>query len=140
MKNSFIFEKQIGYENSIVRKSLSFAIRIVKLYKILLKRTKEFDPLLKQLLRSGTSIGANISEAQSVISKKDFVNKMQIALKESRGTEYWIKLLNETEIMNEMEYLSLHSDCEELSKLLTSTIKSSKIILKILNSLFLILH
>src|SRR3972149_4728807 len=117
MKNSFIFEKQIGYENSIVRKSLSFAIRIVKLYKILLKRTKEFDPLLKQILRSGTSIGANISEAQSAISKKDFVNKMQIALKESRETEYWIKLLNETEIINEKEYLSLYSDCEELSKL-----------------------
>ena len=71
------------------------------------------------MLRSGTSIGANISEAQSAISKKDFKNKMQIALKESRETEYWIKLLNETELINEKEYQSLYCDCEELSKLLT---------------------
>ena len=126
MKNSFVFEKEVRYDNLIVSKSLAFAIRIVKFYKISLRRTKEFDPILKQLLRSGTSIGANISEAQSAISKKDFVNKMQIALKESRETEYWIKLLNETEIINEKEYLSLYSDCEELSKLLTSILKSSK--------------
>jgi len=126
MKNGFIFEKQIGYENSIVKKSFAFAIRIVKFYQLSLKRIKEFDPLLKQLLRSGTSIGANISEAQSAISKKDFINKMQIALKESRETEYWIKLLNETKIINEREYSSLHHDSEELSKLLTSILKSSK--------------
>lgn len=126
MKNGFVFEKEVGYENLIVTKSFAFAIRIVKFYKISLKRTKEFDPLFKQLLRSGTSIGANISEAQSALSKKDFVNKMQIALKESRETEYWVKLLNQTEIINQKEYLSLYSDCEELSKLLTSILKSSK--------------
>ena len=67
MKNGFIFEKQIGYENSIVKKSFTFAIRIVKFYNFSLKRIKEFDPLLKQLLRSETSIKANISEAQSAI-------------------------------------------------------------------------
>jgi four helix bundle protein len=126
MKNGFVFEKELGYGNPITSKSLSFAIRILKFYKILIRRTKEFEPILKQLLRSGTSIGANISESQSAISKKDFVNKLQIALKESRETEYWLKLLNKAEIINEKEYLSLYSDCEELSKLLTSILKTTK--------------
>lgn len=127
MKNGFVYEKEVGYDNPIVRKSFEFAVRIVKFYKITFSISKELDPILKQLLRSGTSIGANVSEAQSSISKKEFVNKMQIGLKESRESEYWIKLLKSTEIINEREYLSLFSDCEELSKLLTSILKSSKI-------------
>jgi len=126
MNTGFVFEKELGYSNPITSKSFSFAIRIVKFYKILFRRTKEFEPILKQLLRSGTSIGANISESQSAISKKDFVNKLQIALKESRETEYWLKMLNGAEIINEIEYLSLYSDCEELSKLLTSILKTTK--------------
>ena len=126
MKNGFIFEKALGYSNPITSKSFSFSIRIVKFYRVVLLRTKEFEPILKQLLRSGTSIGANISESQSAISKKDFVNKLHIALKESRETEYWLKLLNEADIIDSKEYLSLYSDCEELSKLLTSILKTTK--------------
>jgi four helix bundle protein len=126
MKNGFIFEKALGYGNPVTSKSFSFSIRIVKFYRVLLLRTKEFEPILKQLLRSGTSIGANISESQSAISKKDFVNKLQIALKESKETEYWLKLLKEAEIIDSKEYLSLYSDCEELSKLLTSILKTTK--------------
>jgi four helix bundle protein len=126
MKSGFVFEKEIGYGNPIVTKSLAFGIRIVKFYKILFTRFKEYDAIFRQLIRCGTSVGANVSEAQSAISKKDFVNKMQIALKESRETEYWLKLLIGTEIINSKEYQSLFADCEELSKLLTSILKSSK--------------
>jgi len=126
MKNGFIFEKALGYSNPVTLKSFSFSIQIVKFYRVVLLRTKEFEPILKQLLRSGTSIGANISESQSAISKKDFVNKLHIALKESRETEYWLKLLNEADIIDSKEYLSLYSDCEELSKLLTSILKTTK--------------
>ena len=126
MKNGFIFEKALGYSNPVTSKSFSFSIQIVKFYRVVLLRTKEFEPILKQLLRSGTSIGANISESQSAISKKDFVNKLHIALKESRETEYWLKLLNKADIIDSKEYLSLYSDCEELSKLLTSILKTTK--------------
>ena len=126
MKSGFVFEKEIGYGNPIVTKSLAFGIRIVKFYKILLTRSKEYEAIFKQLIRCGTSVGANVSEAQSAITKKDFVNKMQIALKESRETEYWLKLMIGTEIINSNEYQSLFDDCEELSKILTSILKSSK--------------
>jgi len=132
MKNGFVFEKEIGYGNPIVTKSLAFGIRIVKFYKILVTRSKEYDAIFKQLIRCGTSVGANVSEAQSAVSKKDFVNKMQIALKESRETEYWLKLMIGTEIINSKEFKSLFDDCEELSKLFTSILKTSKI--KIENS------
>lgn len=78
------------------------------------------------MLRSGTSIGANVSEAQSAFTKKDFINKLGISLKESRETEYWLNLLKESDIISEKEFISLFSDCEELLKLLTAIIKSSK--------------
>lgn len=71
-------------------------------------------------------MGANVSEAQSAFTKKDFINKLGISLKESRETEYWLKLLKESEVISEKEFKSLFYDCEELSKLLTSIIKSSK--------------
>ena len=122
----FVFEKQVGYGNPVVAKSYDFSIRLVKFYRYSIGKLKDIEPLLKQLLRSGTSIGANITEAQSAISKKDFINKMQISLKESHETEYWLKIFKESCIITPKEFSSLYSDCEELSKLLTSILKSSK--------------
>jgi four helix bundle protein len=119
-------EEAYRYYNPILDKSFKFGVRIVKFYLVKSKTKYFLDSLFKQILRSGTSIGANVSEAQSAASKKDFINKLNIALKESRETEYWLKLLNISEIINEIEFKSLFTDCEELSKLLTSIIKKSK--------------
>jgi len=119
-------EETVKYYNPIVEKSFNFAIRIIRFYKLKSLDNYLLNSLLKQLLRSGTSIGANVSEAQSAFTKKDFINKLGIALKESRETEYWLKLFKETAIISEKEFKSLFEDCEELSKLLTSIIKSSK--------------
>ncbi|WP_337866484.1 four helix bundle protein [Ignavibacterium sp.] len=119
-------EKTVKYYNPILEKSFNFAIRIVKFYKLKSQDNYSLNSLFKQILRSGTSIGANVSEAQSAFTKKDFINKLGIALKESRETEYWLKLFKESEIITEKEFLSLFKDCEELSKLLTSIIKTSK--------------
>ena len=91
-----------------------------------MQKDKSYEPLYKQLLRSGTSIGANVSEAQSAPTKKDFINKLSISLKESRETEYWIRLLKETEIINQQEHDSLIKDCDELERLLTSSIKTAR--------------
>lgn len=124
--NWFVSEINYEYKNSVVDKSFKFAIRIIKFYKILIERENKYYPLFKQLLRSGTSIGANITEAQSSPSKKDFINKLNIGLKEANETKYWIELLKETELINEKEYLSVLNDCTELIKLLTSIIKTSK--------------
>ncbi|HMU43419.1 MAG TPA: four helix bundle protein [Ignavibacteriaceae bacterium] len=121
-----IKEPTAKYYNPILEKSFHFAVRIIKFYKVKLKDNYNLNSLFKQLLRSGTSIGANVSEAQSAFTKKDFINKLGISLKESRETEFWLKLLKESEIISEKEFTSLFSDCEELSKLLTSIIKSSK--------------
>ena len=95
---------------SVVKdKSFDFAVRIVKLCRYLREEKKEFV-LSKQLLRSGTSIGANISEAQRGQTKPDFYAKISIALKEASETEYWIRLLHATEYINNKEFSSLHSD------------------------------
>ena len=112
-------------ENVIEIKSFNFAVRIVNLYKHLTDTNKEYV-LSKQLLRSGTSIGANVAEAEQAQSKPDFVSKMNIALKETSETKYWIKLLKATEFLSEKESNSLLADCVELEKLLVSIIKSSK--------------
>ncbi len=112
-------------ENVIETKSFNFAVRIVNLYKYLSDAKKE-RTLSLQLLRSGTSIGANIAEAEQAQSKPDFVSKMSIALKETAETKYWIKLLQATEFLSEKESTSLLSDCIELEKLLVTIIKSSK--------------
>lgn len=121
-----VFEKVVTYGNPIVTKSFAFAIRIVKFYKIYIDKDRKLEPVYKQLLRSGTSVGANISEAQSAFTKKDFIHKMGISLKESRETEYWLKLLKESSSITLTEFNSLIKDCEEISKLLTSIIKSAK--------------
>ena len=111
--------------NVVEEKSFRFAVRIVKLCKYLRGSKKEYV-LSKQILRSGTSIGANIAEAQQAQSRADFISKLSIALKEAGETNYWLRLLFATDYLIEHEYLSLHSDCRELEKLLTTIIKSAK--------------
>ena len=111
--------------NVIKEKSFAFAVRIVNLYKHLSESKKEFV-LSKQLLRSGTSIGANVAEAEQAQSTPDFVSKMSIALKEASETEYWIRLLASTNYMTEAESVSILNDCVELKKILVSIVKSSK--------------
>ena len=104
-------------------KSKKFAVRIVNLVKYLKNEKQEFE-LSKQILRSGTSIGANIAESECAISRKDFLSKIYIALKECSETIYWLDLLYETDYITKKEYVSLTSDCEELRKMLSSTTKT----------------
>ena len=112
-------------ENIIEKKSFDFAIRIVRLYRYLCEKKKEFV-LSKQLLRSGTSIGANVAEAQQAQSKADFVSKISIALKETTETKYWLRLLNATDYLSDIEIKTILADCVEIEKILTSILKSSK--------------
>lgn len=107
------------------QKSFQFAIRIVNLCKHLRRTQKEYT-LTKQLLRSGTSIGANIAEAQHAQSKADFISKLSIALKETSETKYWIRLMSATGYLTEQEYQSVISDCVELEKMLVASVKTSK--------------
>jgi len=111
--------------NVLVDKSFQFAIRTVKLYKYLCEDKKEFI-LSKQLLRAGTSIGANINESQDAQSKNDFVSKLSISLKEARESKYWIELLKETDYLTQKEADSILNDLEEVIKLLVSIIKTTK--------------
>ena len=110
-------------ERILMPKSLACAKRIVLAYRYLSEEKKEYV-LSKQMLRSGTSIGANIAEAQYGSSRKDFLNKLYIALKECAETLYWLELLYSCDYISRTEYDSLHSDCEELRKLLSSITKS----------------
>ena len=112
-------------QNIIVEKSLNFAIRIVNLYKYLCSEKQEFV-MSKQMLRSGTSIGANVKEGTYGQSKADFTAKMSIALKETVETGYWLELLHRTEYLTDEQYKSIVADYEEIAKLLTSIVKSSK--------------
>lgn len=109
--------------NTARSKSKKFAVRIVKIYKYLCDDKKEYV-LSKQLLRSGTSIGANLAEAECGISKKDFLAKVYIALKECAETQYWLELLYETEYLSQAEFESIKTDCLELRKMLTATTKT----------------
>jgi len=111
-------------DNAILIKSKAFAIRTVKLYQYLTANKKEYI-LSKQILRSGTSIGANVKEAQYGQSKRDFVHKMRIALKEASETEYWLELLFETGYIESKHYDSLYKDCNEILRLLNSIVQSS---------------
>ena len=111
-------------ENIIEIKSFNFAIRIVNLYKFLCEKS-EFT-LSNQLLRSGTSIGANVAEAEQAQSTADFVSKMSIALKETSETKYWLRLLHKTDYITNMQFNSIFEDCVELEKILVSIMKSSK--------------
>ena len=104
-------------------KSKLFAIRIVRLYQYLCTEKKEYI-LSKQLLRSGTSIGANLAESECAISKKDFLSKIYISLKECNETLYWLELLYETNYITAEEYRSIHADCEDLHRILSATTKT----------------
>ena len=112
-------------ENIIEDKSFRFAIRIVNLYKYLCRTQKEFI-LSKQLLRAGTSIGANVAESQQAQSRADFISKLSIALKETSETKYWLRLLKATDYLTDKEVHSIYSDCIELEKLLVTILKSTK--------------
>lgn len=114
-------------DNPVVVKSRNFAIRIVKLYKYLTNEKTEFV-MSKQLLRSGTSVGANIAEAEHGQTEADFYAKMNIALKEIAETEYWLNLLHDTEFTSDIEHESIMIDCLELLRLLTAITKRQKII------------
>ena len=103
--------------NIVQEKSFAFAIRIVNLYRYLIAEKKEFV-LSKQLLRSGTSIGANVEEAIGGVSDKGFLNKLGIAYKEARESIYWLKLLHATDYITKDEFESLHFDAEELCKII----------------------
>ena len=110
-------------ENIVADKSFRFAIRVVNLYKHLRESKKEYI-LSKQLLRSGTSIGANIAEAQQAQSRPDFIAKLSIALKETSETKYWIRLLAATDYLSQEEADSIYADGCEIEKLLVSIIKT----------------
>ena len=112
-------------ENVIKNKSFDFAVRVVKLYKLLCDEKKEYV-LSKQLLRSGTAVGALYREAEQAESKADFVHKMAIAQKECNETLYWLKLLHATDYLSKSEFESIFNDATELIKLITSIIKTTK--------------
>jgi four helix bundle protein len=110
-------------DNTARSKSKKFAVKIVNLYKYLSQEKREFV-LSKQLLRAGTSIGANLAEAECAISKKDFLAKVYIAFKECAETRYWLELLYETEFLAETEFNAITPDCVELQKMLASSTKT----------------
>ena len=111
--------------NIALEKSRKFAIRIYNLYKHLCDGKREYE-LARQLLRSGTSIGANLSEAQYSISKREFLAKTTIALKEAAETEYWLDLLKETKLLSQAEYDSIMKDCKDILHILIATVKTCK--------------
>ena len=116
----------VKQNDSIVgRKSYHFALTIIKLYKNLSSEKREFI-LSKQVLRSGTSIGANINEALAGESKRDFIHKMTISLKEARETAYWLNLLSDSGYIEKEEFTALINNCNELMKILSSIILTTK--------------
>lgn len=120
-----IINYSIVKQNIVKEKSFSFAVRIVNLNKHLVNKKREFV-LSKQLLRSGTAIGALIRESEHAESKADFIHKLSISLKEANETDYWIDLLCQTGYLTEQEHKSIKADVLELLKLLISIIKTSK--------------
>lgn len=113
-------------ENIIRDKSFSFSVRIVKLNKYLTEKKKEYV-ISKQILKSGTSIGANVEEADGGISKADFSNKISIAYKEAKETHYWLRLLHASEYIDKKLFDSLMNDCNEICKILFAILKTTRI-------------
>ncbi len=111
-------------ENIILLKTYSFALKIIHVY-LKLKETKEFE-LSRQLLKSATSIGANAEEGSVAQTKKDFIAKFSISLKESRETHYWLRLLSDSKLLGHEEAEDLLNECEEIQKILTSILKTAK--------------
>jgi four helix bundle protein len=112
-------------KNVIKEKSYVFALRVIKAYQFLAKEKKEFV-LSKQMLRSGTSVGALVREAEQAQSKADFISKMNIALKEANETEYWLMLLKDSDFIDEKSFESIHHDCAEVVKLLIAIVRTTK--------------
>lgn len=110
-------------DNVIVDKSKAFALRIIRLYKFLIDKHKLF-PIAEQVLKSGTSIGANVKEAVRAQSKPDFYSKMNIALKECSETEYWLELLHESGYISDDQFLSIYNDSKEIIKILMAITKT----------------
>ena len=115
----------MGKPNVIAEKSEEFAVRIVNLYKFLIKDKKEYV-LSKQIFRSGTSIGANVSESRNAQSSGDFVSKLNIALKEADETAFWLRLLKRTDYITEEQFESMDNDINEIISILVSIIKTTK--------------
>jgi four helix bundle protein len=111
--------------NTVKEKSFRFSVRIVKLCRFLRETKKEFV-MSKQLLRCGTSIGANIAESQQAQSRPDFTSKLNIALKEAVETDYWLRLLYETGYLTKAQFISIISECGELERMLASIVKTTK--------------
>ena len=111
--------------NVVKEKSFAFALRVVKLAKYLREERKEFD-LSRQVLRSGTAIGALVREAEHAQSKADFISKMSIALKEANETDYWIELLHQSDSIERESHNSIHLDVQELIKLLVAIVKTAR--------------
>ena len=112
-------------ESILLTKSKAFALRVVRLYKFL--RERKESVIAKQMLRSGTSVGANIAESRYAQSRSDFASKLQIALKEAAETEYWLELLRDAELVkSDKAFTTLCDDCTELIKILTSSVKTAK--------------
>ena len=112
-------------DNLILNESKTFAIRIIKLYKFLIGTKQEYV-LSKQLLKCGTSIGANVRESVYAQSKMDFISKLSIALKESNETSYWLELLHETNYLDETQFNSIYNDCEKIKAILINIINTIK--------------
>lgn len=112
-------------ENIIKTKSFEFALRIIKLFKHLQSEKKEYI-LSKQILRSGTSVGAMVREAEHAQSSADFIHKLSIAQKEANETEYWLELLHQSDYLEEAQFRSIYNDANEICKLLAAILKSSK--------------
>jgi len=112
-------------ESILKTKSYNFALRIVRFFQFLRKEKKEYV-LSKQILKSGTAIGALIREAEFGQSRADFVNKMHISLKEANETDYWLNILRDTGYINDKMFQSLDDDCQELIRLLVATVKTAK--------------
>jgi len=115
----------MGQDNILKSKSYSFAVQIIKLYKSIKEEHKE-DDISRQLLRSGTAIGALIREAEFGQSKADFISKLSISLKEANETDYWLELLKDTHFISEKKYAELSDECKQLIKMLVSSIKTDK--------------
>ena len=124
----FIYKNEVDLMyngNPLLEKSLKFATRIVKLYQFLVNEKRE-SIISKQLIRSGTSIGANANEAAYGVSQADFIAKMQIALKETAETEYWLRLLVMSDYVDETQGNSMINDCLEIKKILIASLKTAK--------------
>lgn len=112
-------------ENAIATKSMNFAVRVVNLHKYLCGKSIDRH-IPRQLLKSGTSVGANVREGLRAQTQEDFIAKMNIALKEAEESEYWLELLHRTEYLTDTEMNSIFAECNELTKLLTSIVKTAK--------------